>query len=342
MKRALGGAAAAAVVVGGALVALGGGEAPATAAPPAASRETVAVERTDLVDRENLSGTLGYADAGTLVAGVSGTLTGLREPGTVVTRGHSLYSVNGEPAAFLLYGALPTWRDFASGMTDGEDVRQLERNLRALGYDPGTVDDDWDWETTAAVKAFQRDRDLEDDGTLARGEIVFRHGATRIGEAKSTVGESVAPGRPVAAISSVEREVVVALDARRQHLARRGDKVTVELPTGDEVGGRITSVGKVASKAGEESDPTVDVTITLRGHRGELDQAPVDVGFAVEQAKGALAVPVKALLARQGGGYALELPDGRKVQVEAGLYADDMVEVSGDGVREGLKVVTAR
>jgi peptidoglycan hydrolase-like protein with peptidoglycan-binding domain len=342
MKRALGGAAAAAVVVGGALVALGGGEAPATAAPPAAARETATVERADLVDRENLAGTLGYADTGTLAAGVSGTLTGLREPGTVVTRGHSLYSVNGEPAAFLLYGALPTWRDFASGMTDGEDVRQLERNLRALGYDAGTLDDDWDWETTAAVKAFQRDRDLEDDGTLARGEIVFRDGATRIGEAKGTVGESVAPGRPVAAISSVEREVVVALDARRQHLARRGDKVTVELPTGDEVGGRITSVGKVASKAGEESDPTVDVTITLRGHRGELDQAPVDVGFAVEQAKGALAVPVKALLARQGGGYALELPDGRKVQVEAGLYADDLVEVSGDGVREGLKVVTAR
>ncbi|MDA0174202.1 peptidoglycan-binding protein [Solirubrobacter taibaiensis] len=342
MKRALGGAAAAALVAGGALVALGGGETPATAAPPAAARETVTVERADLVDRENLSGTLGYADTGTLAAGISGTLTGLREPGAVVTRGHSLYSVDGEPAAFLLYGELPTWRDFASGMTDGEDVRQLERNLRALGYDPGTVDDDWDWETTAAVKEFQRDRDLDDDGTLARGEIVFRDGATRIGEAKGEVGESVAPGRPVAAISSVEREVVVELDARRQHLARRGDAVTVELPTGKTVDGRVTSVGKVASKASAESDATVDVTITLRGHRGELDQAPVDVGFAVEQAKGALAVPVKALLARQGGGYALELPDGRKVEVEAGLFADDMVEVSGDGVREGLKVVTAR
>ena len=68
----------------------------------------------------------------------------------------------------------------------------------------------------------------------------------------------------------------------------------------------------------------------------------MDVGFAVEQAKGALAVPVKALLARQGGGYALELHRRRSWQVEPGLYADDMVEVEGDGVREGLKVVTAR
>ncbi len=116
----------------------------------------------------------------------------------------------------------------------------------------------------------------------------------------------------------------------------------MELPTGETAKGRVSSVGTVASKAGEDSDPTVDVTIAVRGRGKALDQAPVDVGFAVERSRDALAVPVKALLARQGGGYALELPDGTKLPVEAGLYADDMVEVSGDGVREGLKVVTAR
>ena len=324
-------------------MALGGGEAPATAAPPATPARPSRCERADLVDRENLSGTLGYADAGTLAAGVSGTLTGLREPGTVVTRGHSLYAVDGEPAAFLLYGALPAWRDFASGMTDGEDVRQLERNLRALGYDPGTVDDDWDWETTAAVKAFQRDRDLDDDGTLARGEIVFRDGATRIGEAKGEVGESVAPGRPVAAISSVEREVVVALDARRQHLARRGDKVTVELPTGDEVGGRITSVGKVASKAGEDERPdrrrhdhaARPPRRARPGAGGRRLRGRAGEGRAGGAGEGAARPPGRRLRARAAA-------TARKLPVEAGLYADDLVEVSGDGVREGLKVVTAR
>jgi peptidoglycan hydrolase-like protein with peptidoglycan-binding domain len=318
-----------------------GGEAPATRAP-AVPLETVTVRRTDLVERETLSGTLGYADAATLTAGVSGTLTSVRAPGTVVTRGHSLYAVDGQPAAFVLYGSLPAWRDFSASMTDGEDVRQLERNLRALGYDPGTVDDDWDWETTAAVRAFQGDRGLDDDGTLARGEIVFRGGATRIGEAKATVGETIAPGKPVAEISSVRREITVALDARRQDLAARGDAVTVELPTGDTAPGRVVAAGTVATKADAESDPTVEVTIALRGHRSELDQAPVEVGFEVQTARDALAVPVKALLARQGGGYALELQDGRRLPVEAGLYADDMVEVSGDGLREGLKVVSAR
>ena len=342
MKRALGGAAAAAAVAGAvAIVALGGEEAPATEAP-AAARETVTVERTDLVDRENLSGTLGYADPGTLGAGVSGTLTALREPGTVITRGHSFYDVDGAAAAFLLYGSVPAWRDFGPGMTDGEDIRRLERNLRALGYDPGTVDDDWDWETTAAVKDFQDDRGLYEDGTLTRGEVVFRPGPTRMGEAKADIGDSVGGGRPLAELSATDREVVVKLDARRQELARRGDEVTVELPTGETAKGRVASVGTVASKANEDSDPTVDVTIAVRGRGKALDQAPVDVGFAVEQSRDALAVPVKALLARQGGGYALELPDGSKLPVEAGLYADDMVEVSGDGIREGLKVVTAR
>ena len=95
-------------------------------------------------------------------------------------------------------------------MTDGEDVRQLERNLRALGYDPGDVDDDWDWETTDAVQQFQLDRDLDDDGKLSRGEVVFRPGETRIGEAKASVGDSVSPGRPVASLSSTERVVTVA------------------------------------------------------------------------------------------------------------------------------------
>ena len=140
-----GGAAVAAVAVGGAL-AVNGGQEPVKAAEPTVARSTATVERQDLVDREDLEGTLGYTDQGTLSAGVAGTLTSLRDPAAEVTRGHSLYAVDGEAAAFLLYGELPAWRDFDSSMSDGEDVRQLERNLRALGYDPGYVNDDWELE----------------------------------------------------------------------------------------------------------------------------------------------------------------------------------------------------
>jgi peptidoglycan hydrolase-like protein with peptidoglycan-binding domain len=325
-----------------AVVALAGcGAAPTTPATTSAAKTTTTVERTDLVDRDSLSGTLGYADVSTVGASGAGVLTALRDPGDVIGRGHSLYSVNDVPAAFVLYGALPAWRDFTSGMTDGEDVKQLEWNLKKLGYAPGDVDGDWDSDTTAAVKRFQRARGLDDDGTLARGEVVFRDGPVRMGEAKAAVGDAVAPGRPVGSISSLSRRVLVQLDASRQELARVGEHVSVDLPTGRTVDGRITDVGKVASKPTEDADATIDVTISLAGHGNGLDQAPVDVGFEVERRRDVLAVPVGALLARQGGGYAVELAGGRLVAVKPGLYADDMVEVSGDGLRAGDKVVTA-
>jgi peptidoglycan hydrolase-like protein with peptidoglycan-binding domain len=336
--------AAGALAAGGVLIAGGGSGHAAPPAPAASGTTTAAVERRDLVDRENISGTLGYADSGSLAAAVAGVLTRLPDPGTVIARGHSLYDIDNKPAAFLFYGQLPAWRDFTPGMTDGEDVRQLERNLRALGYDPGVVDDDWDSDTTAAVKDFQADRDLTKTGTLTRASAVFRDGATRIAEAKGAVGDQTSPGRPLADLSSTRRVVTVNLDATRQAIARVGERVTIEMPTGGTSRGRITDVGTVATKASQDADPTITVTVDLRGRgaRGtRLDQAPVQVGFAVDRRHGVLAVPVKALVARQGEGYAVETADHRFVAVEPGLYANDWVEVSGNGLRDGMRVVSA-
>ena len=331
---------------------LGGddGSAPAAAAPAVGA--TATVERRDLVERDELDGTLGYADEGVLTAGAAGTITRLRAPSAVVRRGEPLYWLDDGPAAFLLYGRLPAWRDLAPGIDDGEDVRQLERNLRALGHDPDgdlTVDDEWDWATTAAVRRFQDARGLSEDGSLAQGEVVFRRGATRIGDAKAAVGQAAAPGRELGTVSGTRRRVIVDLDATRQSLARAGDRVTVDLPTGRTVNGRIASVGKIAEQPpGEDGgDPTIEVKIELRGKaaRGAgLDQAPVDVGFAVERRNDVLAVPVKALLARQGGGFGVEVVEGgarRIVPVQPGLYADGYVEVDGS-LRAGQTVVTAR
>jgi hypothetical protein len=265
----------------------------------------------------------------------------------VVRRGESLYRLDDEPAAWLLYGSLPAWRDFSSGMTDGEDVRQLERNLRALGHDPDgelTVDDDWDWATTAAVLRFQDRRGLTEDGTLARGEIFFRDGPARVGELRAAPGQSVAPGAQIAGLSTTRRVVTVDLEATRQSLAREGASVTVEMPGGRTARGRIEEVGNVAEQPAEEGgEPTIEVTIELRGRaaRGRgFDQAPVDIGFEADRRRDVLVVPVTALLARAGGGFAVETEDGDLIDVEPGAYAEDHVEVAGDGLREGLRVVT--
>jgi peptidoglycan hydrolase-like protein with peptidoglycan-binding domain len=354
MRRAVTAAtvASAALIVVGVALATGDDPAPVRASADT-STATATVERRDLVDRETVQGTLGYADAATLTTGATGTITALLEPGTIVRRGRSLYDVDNAPAAWLMYGSLPAWRDFNSWMSDGEDVRQLERNLRALGYDPDgdmTVDDDWTWATTAAVERFQDDHDLTEDGTLSQGEIVFRPGPTRVGEVRATVGQAIAPGGQIGQLTSTEREITVDLDATYQQLVREGDDVTVDLPTGRTVRGRIRDVAKVAdAPASEDAIATIPVTIVLRGRaaRGSgLDQAPVDVGFARERSEGVLAVPVTALLARSGGGFAVEVVESgggrRLVPVEPGTYAEDYVEVTGDGVREGMTVVTAQ
>jgi hypothetical protein len=344
-RIAVGGVVAAGVLAAGGLLLAGG----RSGHPPAASAGTVgptaAVERRDLVDRDNVSGTLGYADAGSLAAAATGVITHLPAEGSIIERGQSLYDVDDQHAAFLLYGRLPAWRDFAPGMSDGDDVRQLERNLRALGYDPGDVDNHWTWLTTAAVERFQDDRGLDETGRLARGQDVFRRGRTRIGQERAEVGDQAAPGHPLADLSSTRRIVTVNLDATRQSIARVGERVTVDMPTGGTASGRISNVGSVATRASQDADATIEVTIRLRGraaHGTRLDQAPVDVGFAVDRRHDVLAVPVKALVARQGGGYAVETPDRRFVAVEPGLYADDWVEVSGAGLHEGMRVVTAQ
>jgi peptidoglycan hydrolase-like protein with peptidoglycan-binding domain len=342
------GAAAGVAVVAAAVILADGGENAGATRSPEAPTAVGTVERRDLVDRETIAGTLGYAGAAKLTAAADGTLTAIRDSGTVVRRGRSLYHVDDAPAAWLFYGSLPAWRDFNPWMSDGDDVRQLERNLRALGYDPDhdmTIDDDWTAATTAAVVRFQDDRGLTEDGTLAQGEVVFRDGPARVGELAAAVGQRVGAGTPLADLSSTRREVTVPLDADRQELVDTGDAVTVELPNGKIAHGRITDVGEVASRpSSEDEESTIDVTIALRGraaHGTGFDQAPVDVGFASDRRKDVLAVPVTALLARGGGGFAVETTDGRLVGVEPGMFAEDYVEVSGSGLREGMRVVTA-
>jgi len=113
-------------------------------------------------------------------------------------------------------------------------------------------------------------------------------------------------------------------------------------------------VGTVATTdTSEQADPgseqttTIDVTIRLTGKNngGRLDKAPVSVSLARESRRGALTVPVTALVARRGGGYAVEriASGGTRslVPVEPGLYADGDVEIVR-GLREGDRVAVPR
>ncbi len=129
-----------------------------------APRETAQVSRTDLVEEEKLHGTLGYGATDTIGGSGSGTITGLPEPGTVLAQGDSPWQVDGHAGPALFYGDLPMWRQLRSGVDDGADVAQLEQNLTDLGFGADmTVDETFDKHTTAAIKAWQESRGVEED-----------------------------------------------------------------------------------------------------------------------------------------------------------------------------------
>ena len=339
--------AAAGVVTAAAWAVLGGGSDDGSAARAAAATSTATVERRNLVARDTFEGSLGYADSRTLASALSGTVTALPREGQTIRRGGVLYRVDGKPVV-LLYGSYPLWRTLDSG-DEGEDVRQLEKNLVALGYDPDgdiEVDDEFDWATKAAVKRWQDDLGVTEDGSVSSEDAVFLPGARRIGELKTTLGAKTGASSLLIDTSSTRRIVTVNLDARRQTLVREGQTVRVEMPNGRTVRGRIVEVGKVAKQPEGDDDgsPTIEVTIAVGNTKatGNLDQAPVDVAIARETKKNVLTVPVAALLALTGGGYAVEVVEGettKLLRVEPGLFADGLVEVSGDAVREGMKVV---
>jgi multidrug efflux pump subunit AcrA (membrane-fusion protein) len=74
-----------------------------------------------------------------------------------------------------------------------------------------------------------------------------------------------------------------------------------------------------------------------------LDQAPVEVAITTARVRDALIVPINALLALAGGGYAVETVNAQGVHhlvpVNTGLFddADGLVQVTG--VTPGEKVV---
>ena len=313
---------------------------------------TAAVAARDLRAQEKVQGTLGYGDIRTVTNQRQGTIAWLPEEGAVIRRGQTLYRVDGRPVQ-LFYGRLPAWRELSVGVDDGPDVRQLERNLVALGYDPNrviTVDDHFTSATRAAVRRWEEAVGLDQTGATKPGDAVWQPGAVRVGELKAGVGDAARPGSPVLEVTSTSRQVAIDLDASRQPYVHAGDPVDIELPGGRTTTGRVASVGKVATASSgngdptSDSSPTVEVTVSLDEPKatGSLDQAPVDAFITTEVREDVLAVPVNALLALAEGGYAVEAErDGRRglVGVTLGLFADGMVEVEGGGLRAGDRVV---
>lgn len=312
------------------------------------------VVRQSLSSQTQVPASLGYARSYTVVNQDRGTVTWLPAVGQAIRQGQILYEVNGAPVV-LLHGQTPAYRALSLGMI-GRDVEELDADLVALRYatkaeiPSGT--DEFTWRTKLALQRLQSKLGATDNGMLPLGEVVFLPTAARITSASVTLGGPAAPGQPVLSATSTTRQVSIALDADEQSVVAVGDKVTITLPDNRTTPGVIASVGTVAAtspggsgSAGGGPTITVLVTPTDPAAIGDWNQASVNVTITTGSVANALVVPVDALLALTGGGYAVEVVDAHGVHhlvaVALGLFddADGLVQVTRSGLVAGQRIV---
>lgn len=228
----------------------------------------------------------------------------------------------------------------------GNDVAQLEAALIALGFDAeGELEADTEFTsaTSAAVKAFEEAYGLTVDGRLAAGEVLFTDSAVRVASRLTPLGGVVNSGTPILAVTGERTFVTMNLPAADQGTLAEGMAVSVELPDGTDVAATVISVATVATLDGNETVFEVEVELDDPTAAAGLDEAPVDVSVVTDSVENVLAVPVGALLALAEGGYAVEVDTGgggtRLISVDPGFFADGLVEVSGEGIKPGDRVV---
>jgi hypothetical protein len=317
-------------------------------APPPA---TAAVARQDIAATTPVAATLGYAGSYPVTGRGGGTLTWLPSAGQVIRQGHALYKTGSGSPVVLLYGSVPDWRPLGEGVT-GEDVSQLNHDLVALG-DADSADisalgwDYFSWETATGVEKLQSALGgSSPSGSLPLGSVVFEPQALRVSQVTGSLGGSA--NGPVLAATSDRHVVTAPLDVSQQSQVKAGDKVTVTLPDGTTTPGAVSSVGTVATTSGSGGDTTttipVQVTLTDPQAAGTLDQAPVTVNITTATMRGALVVPVTALVAQSTGRYVVEVAGPgntrRWVPVRPGIFDDasGLVQVTG-ALTPGQRVV---
>ncbi|WP_405867946.1 hypothetical protein OG407_49170 [Streptomyces sp. NBC_01515] len=198
----------------------------------------------------------------------------------------------------------------------------------------------------AAVGRWQTQVGMPSTGVLGAGDVAVLPGEVRVGAVQAQPGDP-ATGT-LMSVTGTAKSVSVPLDATDVDSIQQGDKATVTLPDNSEAHGTVSAIStdaQASDQAGGDSGgtPQLVVTVSLDSTAAlrRLNSAPVQVQFTGQTKKGVLAVPVGALLALSGGGYALQLPGGRLLAVETGMFAKGLVEVSGTGITAGTKVATA-
>ncbi|ODA89605.1 hypothetical protein ATY41_04845 [Leifsonia xyli subsp. xyli] len=317
----------------------GGDGTPAAKAAPA---HTATIKRGTLQGSVKATGTLSFGDGRTIGSATGGTVTELPAPGATVDTGGKLFAVDNKPA-FLLTGEMPAFRSFESGMANGPDIAALETSLKKLGFLTREPGNRFTGSTAAAIKHWQKATGQEATGAIPFGTVVFAPGPVRVGEAKAHLGDQIGAGGPLLAVTDTVKRVDVDVKLSDQGVAAAGVRVGIELPNDQTTSGVVSSVGVPVERDDKKTVVPVVVALDDPGATGALQRASVTVSFPSEKREGVLSVPVSALLALQGDRFGVEVvvKNGptKRVPVKTGAFIDGRVEISGDDIADGERVV---
>jgi peptidoglycan hydrolase-like protein with peptidoglycan-binding domain len=264
-------------------------------------------------------------------------VTSVIADGSEVGIGTVLYSVESSPVV-ALPGSLPAWRTLDTSSDDGLDVLQLEMDLTALGYDPDgtmTIDEEFDRDTKAVVKAWQEGYGMEVTGAVALGSVVFVSGETTVAGVDVAVGAEVGDGDSILSLSASSQQVVIDVPDGAEAYMVPG--LAVKIGSGD---GTVTLLRSIERDGSVVVQAVIAPTAPIEGAD---NGATVKVTVTTTSLDGVLLVPTEALVSRLDGSYALQVvgDDGTAtfVSVELLGVSGSDAGVRGDGLTAGSEVL---
>lgn len=325
-------------------------ESPTTSDASAEASQTLStatVERGDLKTSRDFQAKAGFGDTFDVPVTVTGTVTFRRSTGDIVQFGESLIRVNELPV-FLVEGTTPLYRTLSKTDTttkdasgnrvkhlEGDDVRQLQTFLNTSRPADQQIDVDGIFgpATEKAVKAWQESVGFGASGSVDATQIIFMPTPLRV-SSEPRVGTAFSALQ----VSGSEAAVTIETTNRDRSALPVDSEVTVELPDGSTLDGRVTDQEQAVQDDGTNVwKTTVAVTGTVPG-----DVNAVKVITTVVAATDVIHVPVGALIALAEGGFAVEVvSDGltKLVRVNVGEVLDGRAEVLGELAEGDIVVV---
>lgn len=275
----------------------------------------------------------------TVAGQASGVVTEVRhEPGSEITAGDVLYSVNLEPVV-AAEGAIPTFRALSQGDA-GKDVAQLQRFLAAGGYFDGEVDGEFGVGVYWAVRAWQQDLDVDVTGSVGAGALLFIPNlparAALAGDIE--VGSTVSPGAAAVELLADSPDFSIALPEGQARAVQ--PDMAVEIDSGE--GSWEAVIADIQTD--EQGQYVAHLAAAEGGSICGEDCGLVPLGdptllpstiYVVPAVEG-ITVPASAVVTGADGQTVVVSETGAEIPVEVIAGADGMTVV--DGLDSGTSV----